>query len=114
MRHRAVRGYVLLRWKVAPYTYVQTYEHRVRDGRVIVGIGHHIGPRSDNSPTNIEVLPDRWAHLEEHRAMLNARKRKVWPEVYRLIDLGLPNDEIAMAVGRTERTIRRIRTLRPD
>lgn len=69
LRYVSSHGYVRLRWRVAPYRYVEQYEHRVRDGFVVTAEEvHHVnGDRSDNRPENLEYLT-REEHHRVHKS----------------------------------------------
>jgi HNH endonuclease len=57
-RHPSDHGYIRLRWKVGTKAYVETYEHRVIDGRVTTEEHvHHVnGVRTDNRPENLRPM----------------------------------------------------------
>jgi len=65
-RYLRDHGYVILRWRIGPYEYVETYEHRVIDGRITTEDEvHHINlVRSDNRPENLRPLSTEDHHLE--------------------------------------------------
>lgn len=89
------RGYIRLRWRVAPYTYVETYEHRVFDGRVTRAehVHHKDGDKSNNCPTNLEKL----TRDEHHRKHHNLEWRREAASLYRQ---GLSTYQIAKIVNR--------------
>ena len=64
-RYPASHGYIRLRWRIAPYTYVETYEHRVRDGRIVLEDEvHHLNlNRGDNGHENLLPLSTEEHHL---------------------------------------------------
>ncbi len=97
-------GYVVLRWKIGPYSYVERREHRhmmIQRGHDIRGRHvHHInGVRSDNRPENLIVLGSS-EHHAEHRAV--DRKRAV-----ALYQSGLTTAEVANEVGCTPGAVSR-------
>lgn len=57
-RYLSDRGYVRLRWRVAPSTYIEVYEHRLNAGLPEPHLHvHHInGYKNDNRPSNLLVL----------------------------------------------------------
>jgi hypothetical protein len=59
-------GYVLLRWRVGPRQYVETYEHRVFNGRVTTEEHvHHVNHvRADNRAANLRPVSAAKHHLE--------------------------------------------------
>jgi hypothetical protein len=88
-------GYVRLRWKVAPYAYVECYEHRVIDGAVVEeGLErHHINRvRDDNRPDNLATLTPE-EHDGEHGC-------EVLDEIIRLYAQGHSTVAVGRMVGR--------------
>lgn len=71
-RYRTSHGYMRLRWLVGPQQYLETYEHRVRDGVVVRAEHvHHInGKRDDNRPENLREMS-----AEEHNEHHTSGKR---------------------------------------
>lgn len=63
-------GYVRLRWKVGVRQYVEVYEHRVADGRVVDAqqVHHRNHDRADNRPENLKPVTVA-EHGEHHRAV---------------------------------------------
>lgn len=95
-RYVGGHGYVRLRWRVAPYTYVECYEHRVVDG-FVVGAGlhrHHINQqRDDNRPDNLATLtPDEHEEIHNHCDVLD--------QIVELYRSGLSTVEVGRRVGR--------------
>lgn len=74
-RYKSSHGYIRLRWRIGTATYVETYEHRVRDGRVTTAehVHHRNGVKHDNSPENL-------AHLtaEEHNRHHGSQQGRKW------------------------------------
>lgn len=103
-RYVSGAGYMRLRWKVAPYTYVEVYEHRVIAGVVSGEQVHHInGDKLDNRPENLQCVSN-----PEHRRL----HRKVSPEhLIELYDSGLSVTEVGKLCGldgaHVSRSIRR-------
>lgn len=92
-RYRAASGYVRLRWKVGPYSYVEGYEHRVVMGLPGGDVHHKNGIKDDNRRENLEVLP---APLHQSRH----HKRGEWlPTAVQMYRAGASTIEIASAVG---------------
>ena len=77
-RYRNGKGYVRLRWKVAPNAYVETYEHRVIDGVITQAehVHHRNRRRDDNRPANLQPL-SATAHAEEHGRAARLRGNRV-------------------------------------
>lgn len=76
---RSTDGYVRLRWLVGTQTYVETYEHRVRDGRVTTAehVHHDNVTPDDNRPENLIELT-----ADEHNALHAGVRRgtgEYWP-----------------------------------
>lgn len=69
---RSPDGYVRLRWLVGTQTYVETYEHRVLDGRVTLAehVHHDNTTPDDNRPENLVELT-----ADEHNALHAAARR---------------------------------------
>lgn len=68
-RYYNAPGYVRLRWKMAPYTYLECFEHRVVDGMIVAGNveRHHINRvRDDNRPENLATLTPEEHDREHH------------------------------------------------
>jgi hypothetical protein len=77
-RYRASKGYIRLRWKVGVRSYVETYEHRVLDGRVTTAehVHHKNRDKTDNRPENLEHLTAD-EHAAEHGQEALARRRVI-------------------------------------
>lgn len=90
------RGYIRLRWRVAPGQYVECYEHRLVAGRPPSGaaVHHKNGVKYDNRPCNLEVLTPA-----EHAAHHASERRLDDAEVARLYGEGLTQPEVADALG---------------
>lgn len=77
-RYRTSQGYIRLRWKVGIRGYVETYEHRVLDGRVTTAehVHHKNRDKTDNRPENLEHLTAD-EHAAEHGQEALARRRVI-------------------------------------
>jgi hypothetical protein len=58
------RGYVRLRWKIAPGQYVETYEHRLVAGIPNAEVHHCDEDKTNNSKPNLKVMT-KVAHRRE-------------------------------------------------
>lgn len=69
-RYTNVHGYVILRWRVAPRTYVETLEHRVVDGRVTeaANVHHRDHDKRNNDPANL-LHTDKNTHAKSHESV---------------------------------------------
>lgn len=101
-RYLASHGYIRLRWKVAPKTYVETYEHRVFNGRVTDAEHvHHVNrDRADNRPSNLRPLSAD-DHALEHAAI------PWWAQAAMLYTQGLSTYEVGEKLSRNPATVYR-------
>ena len=99
-RYRADRGYIRLRWKVAPYTYVEVYEHRFRLGCPKADVHHKNEVKSDNETSNLTKM-NRSTHMREHRGC-------DWNRVVSLYSSGLTMPQVASAMGINHGTVSRV------
>lgn len=92
-RYKSSNGYMRLRWRIAPNTYVETYEHRVFEGAVTTAEHvHHLNhDRTDNRPENLEPL-SAWEHYMEHASPYA-------DEAIRLYQEGLSAGAVAEKIG---------------
>lgn len=83
------RGYVRLRWKVGPYAYVETYEHRIVDGRTTAAehVHHRNENHGDNAPENLVNLTAA-QHREEHRRIDHDLAAKMYREGSSTVQIG--------------------------
>lgn len=101
-RYPSSHGYVRLRWRIGAKNYVETYEHRVINGRVtsedhVHHVNHH---RADNSPANLRPL----SAVEHHAVHADV----VWrAEAVRLYRTGLSTYQVSDRVGRDASTVYR-------
>lgn len=96
--------YVRLRWKVGVRQYVEVWEHRVRDGRVVDGIVHHKNHnKHDNSEDNRVIFHSDAEHLAHHRTISRS-------EVLRLYSQGVSRSEIARTLSTDSGNISKILT----
>ena len=64
-RYANKKGYVRLRWKVAPYEYIEVYEHRLVVGLPPGHVHHKNEVKGDNRGDNLRRVT-RLEHGEEH------------------------------------------------
>lgn len=93
--------YVRLLWKVAPWTYVGAYEHRIHNGRIVdSGLEvHHInGNGLDNRPENLEIVTP-----VQHRRI----HQLTWDpaEGLMLYDSGFNTREVGLICGVSQRAV---------
>lgn len=88
-RYMDAHGYVILRWLVAPRSYVEVKEHRVVDGRVTTSpeVHHKNRDRADNRAENLEHL-DAPEHGVEHRSVDWARVVDLYEQGYTQVEVG--------------------------
>lgn len=87
-RYLSGSGYMRLRWKIAPLTYVEAYEHRIVAGAKGKQQVHHLnGVKHDNRPENLQVMAPG-DHTRLHNTRVNAS------EVIRLYQSGLTTTEV--------------------
>jgi len=97
-------GYVMLRWKVALYEYVQVLEHRVRGGVVVpddVVVHHRDHDKTNNDPSNLEQLT-RGEHSVLHLTRL---------DVDRVISLyveGYSQQQVADLIGASKAGVKSV------
>lgn len=105
-RYLNTRGYVRLRWTVGPNSEVETYEHRVVDGRVVEAehVHHRNHDRADNRPENLEPLS-----ADEH-SLIHADHRRTVDRatVVQLYLSGMSQPEVATALGCDNATVCRV------
>jgi len=101
-RYVASHGYVRLRWRVAPYEYVETYEHRVFNGRVTDAEHvHHVNhDRADNRPSNLRPMSAD-DHALEHAAI------PWWAQAAMLYTQGLSTYEVGEKLSRNPASVYR-------
>src|SRR3954464_8422549 len=99
-RYLSSHGYMRLRWQVAPRSYIETYEHRVFEGRVRTEDHvHHVDRiRTNNTPANLRPLS-----AGEHR---HVHMPQLWAEeAGRLYLAGLSTYQVGKAVGKDPSTV---------
>lgn len=90
------QGYVRLRWKVAPWTYVEAYEHRVVMGLPPdeIHVHHRNHDRADNRPENLELV-EASVHIADH-----AEERRLnVAHAYELYSGGMRLADVAAVMG---------------
>lgn len=75
-RYKSSHGYVRLRWKVGVAQYVETYEHRVVAGLPADQVHHRDEDKTNNDPTNLEVLT-AVEHAKRHAAEQAAASKRL-------------------------------------
>lgn len=87
-RYINVHGYAILRWRVAPRTYVETLEHRVINGRVTTAEHvHHIDRNKlNNHPSNLLHM-DASDHLHAHYRIPRADVARLYAAGYTTIEI---------------------------
>jgi hypothetical protein len=101
-RHVRRHGYVLLIWRIGTRQYVQTYEHRVINGRVTTAEHvHHVNhDRADNRPENLRPL-SAVEHAAEHG------NPRWWVQAARMYSSGLSTYQIGKQLTRNPATVYR-------
>ncbi len=94
-------GYIVLRWKVAPYTYVEVLEHRLVAGIPEGPVHHDNEVRDDNRPGNLLATANRSHHMQLHGAIDGM-------EAARLYSTGLTMAEIARLLGSHSGNVSRV------
>ncbi|MBL7487030.1 hypothetical protein [Frankia sp. AgW1.1] len=82
-RYPNANGYIRLRWKTGPRSYVECYEHRLVAGVVTDDHVHHKNhDRADNRGDNLQILSPE-AHAAEHGLELRTWDRASGAAMYR-------------------------------
>lgn len=101
-RYPSSHGYIRLRWRIGRLQHVETYEHRVFDGRVTEEEHvHHVnGNRSDNRPENLRPLSSA-----EHEAIHG--NPRWWVQAARAYTSGLSTYQVGKRLGKNPATVYR-------
>ena len=101
-QQRRSHGYVALRWRIGTYEYVETYEHRVFNGRVTTAdeVHHENRDRGDNREENLSPLT-----VAEHHALHGPVEW--WAEAAKLYAGGLSTYQIGNQLGRNPTSVYR-------
>ncbi|EAS0269325.1 hypothetical protein E7939_21780 [Salmonella enterica] len=103
-RYPSSHGYVRLRWRVGTKECVETYEHRIFDGRVTDAEHvHHINHvKTDNRDANLERLT-----AESHSVKHALESVSWWHEAANLYRIGFSTYEIGKRLNRNPSTVYR-------
>lgn len=113
-RYKTGAGYVALRWKTGPDTYVEVREHRLVAGipPISIHVQHIDGDKSNNDPSNLRLLSSgehTRLHMQERTKRGKARDREraarrvareaEWVEIARRYAAGENTTQLGQAFG---------------
>lgn len=96
LRYKTAQGYIMLRWTLAPSSFVEVAEPRVIDGHNSTAehVHHKNFVRDDNRPENLQEVT-----VKEHQAIHRAEDRRRHREMKDLYEAGKTTTEIAELMG---------------